>query len=72
MIYMFLSNNPSSGDTNSLNLPCSLYILRGLRLTFSKKIVFIMANSVDPDEMQHYKGLDSINLAHSVKQNVKL
>ena len=22
MIYMFLSNNPSSGDINSLNLPC--------------------------------------------------
>ena len=25
MIYMFLSNNPSSGDINSSNLPCSLY-----------------------------------------------
>ena len=24
MIYMFLSNNPSSGDINSLNLPCFL------------------------------------------------
>ena len=23
MIYMFLSNNPSSGDINSSNLPCS-------------------------------------------------
>ena len=23
MIYMFLSNNPSSGDLNSSNLPCS-------------------------------------------------
>ena len=22
MIYMFLSNNPSSGDINSSNLPC--------------------------------------------------
>ena len=22
MIYMFLSNNPSSGDINLLNLPC--------------------------------------------------
>ena len=24
MIYMFLSNNPSSGDINSSNLPCYL------------------------------------------------
>ena len=24
MIYMFLSNNPSSGDINSSNLPCWL------------------------------------------------
>ena len=24
MIYMFLSNNPSSGDINSSNLPCLL------------------------------------------------
>ena len=24
MIYMFLSNNPSSGDINSSNLPCFL------------------------------------------------
>ena len=26
MIYMFLSNNPSSGDINSSNLSCSLQI----------------------------------------------
>ena len=26
MIYMFLSNNPSSGDINSSNLPC-LYLV---------------------------------------------
>ena len=26
VIYMFLSNNPSSGDINSLNLPCSLQL----------------------------------------------
>ena len=25
MIYMFLSNNPSSGDINSSNLSCSIY-----------------------------------------------
>ena len=25
MIYMFLSNNPSSGDINSSNLPCFVY-----------------------------------------------
>ena len=25
MIYMFLSNNPSSGDINSSNLPCISY-----------------------------------------------
>ena len=25
MIYMFLSNNPSSGDINSSNLPCSKF-----------------------------------------------
>ena len=37
-----------------------MYILRGHRLYFSNKIVFlslkiifVMANSVDPDEMQH-------------------
>ena len=24
MIYMFLSNNPSLGDINSLNLPCEI------------------------------------------------
>ena len=28
MIYMFLSNNPSSGDINSSNLPCFLGALR--------------------------------------------
>ena len=27
MIYMFLSNNPSSGDINSLNLPCLVDIV---------------------------------------------
>ena len=26
VIYMFLSNNPSSGDINSSNLPCSFYM----------------------------------------------
>ena len=38
-----------------------LYILRGCRLYFpnktvflSLKIVFVIANSVDPDEMLHY------------------
>ena len=25
MIYMFLSNNPSSGDINSSNLPCFIF-----------------------------------------------
>ena len=25
MIYMFLSNNPSSGDINSSNLPCFIW-----------------------------------------------
>ena len=25
MIYMFLSNNPSSGDINSSNLPCLIF-----------------------------------------------
>ena len=28
MIYMFLSNNPSSGDINSSNLPCSFFSLK--------------------------------------------
>ena len=28
MIYMFLSNNPSSGDINSSNLPCLIQTLR--------------------------------------------
>ena len=28
MIYMFLSNNPSSGDINSSNLPCSCLYLQ--------------------------------------------
>ena len=31
MIYMFLSNNPSSGDINSSNLPC-----------FIKNMIFCM------------------------------
>ena len=26
MIYMFLSNNPSSGDINSSNLPCDIQL----------------------------------------------
>ena len=26
MIYMFLSNNPSSGDINSSNLSCYIYL----------------------------------------------
>ena len=26
MIYMFLSNNPSSGDINSSNLPCFIQL----------------------------------------------
>ena len=34
MIYMFLSNNPSSGDINSSNLSC----------------LSIEANRVDPDQ----------------------
>ena len=29
MIYMFLSNNPSSGDINLSNLPCSFLKLHG-------------------------------------------
>ena len=32
MIYMFLSNNPSSGDINSSNLSCS-------KLVFSKNLL---------------------------------
>ena len=33
MIYMFLSNNPSSGDINSSNLPCLiLFVKREIRL----------------------------------------
>ena len=40
MIYMFLSNNPSSGDINSSNLSCSnifcnLNIIKGLWLQLS-------------------------------------
>ena len=29
MIYMFLSNNPSSGDINSSNLSCFAYQIEG-------------------------------------------
>ena len=30
MIYMFLSNNPSSGDINSSNLPCLFFFVGGV------------------------------------------
>ena len=38
MIYMFLSNNPLSGDINSSNLPCFAYetlsrFLRGAKIS---------------------------------------
>ena len=33
MIYMFLSNNPSSGDINSSYLPCSMNFLLFLMFT---------------------------------------
>ena len=41
MIYLFLSNNPSSGDINSSNLPCFIQIL----VEFS-----VSANSEDSDQ----------------------
>ena len=37
MIYMFLSNNPSSGDINSSNLPCFLLYKVG-KLFVSKAV----------------------------------
>ena len=43
MIYMFLSNNPSSGDINSSNLPClTLYLIETPFNTF--------ANRTDPGQ----------------------
>ena len=47
MIYMFLSNNPSSGDINSLNLSCFFYC----RPETPKQV--LSENSEDPDEMLH-------------------
>ena len=38
MIYMFLSNNPSSGDINSSNLPCFIQDV-GRKLAVDKKQV---------------------------------
>ena len=61
MIYMFLSNNPSSGDINSSNLPC-FFMICCLLLTFSKINFFekffqgchqSVSNSLDPDQYQH-------------------
>ena len=46
MIYMFLSNNLSSGDINSLNLSCYDVFL-------SLKIVFTLTNSLDSDDAFH-------------------
>ena len=46
MIYMFLSNNPSSGDINLSNLPCS-------KSTSSKNSfgnAIRVSNSLDPDQ----------------------
>ena len=39
MIYMFLSNNPSSGDINLSNLPCLAYVL-GAQKTVSLRRFF--------------------------------
>ena len=38
MIYMFLSNNPSSGDIDSSNLPCFIYVPAG----FSKLLLALI------------------------------
>ena len=45
MIYMCLSNNPSSGDINSSNLPCSNLVLL--------ETCFFLENHEDPDKMLH-------------------
>ena len=54
MIYMFLSNNPSSGDINSSNLSCCLPIFSKSSFTknsFSNTIR--VSNSLDPDQARH-------------------
>ena len=51
MIYMFLSNNPSSGAINLSNLPCFLNKIRIHRLEFPYYIVFcpfMQVNSYKP------------------------
>ena len=46
MIYMFLSNNPSSGDINSSNLSCftvmsKMLLLRGIAPT-AKELTYVI------------------------------
>ena len=52
MIYMFLSNNPSSGDIKSSNLPCSFLLLLKDYFThnLTEKPFNTFANRADPDQ----------------------
>ena len=42
MIYMFLSNDPSSGDINSSNLPCCSMFCYTLRFVHSSIAIILM------------------------------
>ena len=47
MIYMFLSNNPSSGDINSSNLSCYiLFLLHFLMATVSTYLLQIILTTI--------------------------
>ena len=47
MIYMFLSNNPSSGDINSSNLPCLYFILTAEMKEISTYKAFFPAHETE-------------------------
>ena len=60
MIYMFLSNNPSSGDINSSNLSCSKNSFRN---------TIRVSNRLDPDQARHFVGPD---LGHNCLQKLSV
>ena len=59
VIYMFLSNNPSSGDINSSNLPCLLLMhcfdfSKSKMISAFKKSTFFKAKIIKTAEIQPY------------------
>ena len=58
MIYMFLSNNPSSGDINSSNLSCSLVKIMSHNMT-------VLYPNLCKNDVCHKKTVLYYNLASS-------